>query len=98
MDIEKAIQKQLKAKLNNVIYLMTKQSKWDSDDDDGKDTNKTDKITQQITRKLDKIEAYIQREVGKSIKRRPKDEGISQGQASAVINMVEHLKALIIGK
>jgi len=95
MDVGAPVKKQLLAKLSNVIYSLTKTNNWDDEDDDGKDTNKTDSLVTRLTKKLDKIEAYIQKELGKPEKQRAKDERISQTQAAAILNMIEKLKLLV---
>ena len=95
MDIGAPVQKQLQAKFTNTIYLLTKIDQWDTDDADAKDTNKADKASVRVLRKLNRTETYIQNEIGKPISKRDKDERITQAQAGAIIDMIEQLKGLV---
>ncbi|HVM73297.1 MAG TPA: hypothetical protein VMU13_00230 [Candidatus Paceibacterota bacterium] len=95
MDIGNPVQRQLQAKFANVLFLLNRIDRWDDDDDDGRDTNRADKLNARIIKKLNKIETYIENEVGKPISRRIKDERITQLQAAAILGMIEELKVLL---
>jgi pimeloyl-ACP methyl ester carboxylesterase len=98
MDIGAPVQKQLQAKLANMIYLLTKVDQWDTDDDDVRDTSKTDKVVVRVVRKLGKVETYLQNEIGKPVSKRIKDERITAAQAAAITDMIEELKLLVNAK
>ena len=95
MDIGTPVQRQLQAKLTNVVYLLTKVDQWNADDDDARDMAKADKVSVRVLRKLGKIETYIQNEIGKPVSKRVKDERITSLQAAAIIDMIEELKVLV---
>ena len=98
MDIGNPVQKQLQAKIANIIYLLSKLDQWIDDDDDGRDDNKSDRMSVRALRKLNKIEVWIQKEVGKPVSKKIKDERITSSQAEAIIGMIEELKLLVNSK
>ncbi len=46
-------------------------------------------------RKLNKMETYVQNEIGKPVSKRIKDERVTQSQATAILGMIEELKGLV---
>jgi len=105
MDMGKVTKLQLQAKFTNVQYLLARVDTWDNTDGDN-DQTEIKGILKKLgvragnalaLKKLDKIEAYIQKQVSKPIKRGPNqgDERISPIQAEAIIDMINHLRDLI---
>ncbi|MDO8514338.1 MAG: hypothetical protein Q7S50_02220 [bacterium] len=102
MDMGSKTKRQLTAKFTNVGYMISKLDKWDNEDDDGKETNKTGKLTERIIKKLDKIEQYIKKQLAKS-NPKPKQskvqiERITPAQAEALLDMLSTLKKLVTMK
>ncbi len=95
MDMGSLVKLRLEAKFVNVGYLITKDTKWDTDDDDSAD-NSNDRLKDKIIRKLNRIEAYIENENTKPLpKKPPQVEKITSAEASQLLDMIEELKVLI---
>ena len=94
--------RQLIAKFANVGYMIAKLDKWENEDDDGKETNKTGKLTERIIKKLGKIEQYIKKQLAKSAPKLKQNkvqlERITPAQAEALLDMLSTLKKLVIIK
>ncbi|OGG52840.1 hypothetical protein A3H16_03885 [Candidatus Kaiserbacteria bacterium RIFCSPLOWO2_12_FULL_53_8] len=102
MDMGAKTKRQLIAKFANVGYMIAKLDKWENEDDDGKETNKTGKLTERIIKKLGKIEQYIKKQLAKSAPKLKQNkvqlERITPAQAEALLDMLSTLKKLVIIK
>ncbi len=95
MYIGAKIKRQLVAKLNNVIFILSKSGQWDDVDDDGRD-NKGDAFSARVMKRLDKIVALIQKEVVRpASKSGQNEERISPSQAAGILDMISRLRTLI---
>ena len=106
MDMGKVTKLQLQAKFTNVQYLLARVDTWDNTDGDN-DQAEIKGILKKLgmrvgnalaLKKLDKIEAYVQKQLHKPPVKRGSNQGderISPIQAEAIIDMINHLRDLI---
>lgn len=96
MDMDRSVARQLTAKFTNIEHLLKKDTKWENDeeDNDSGDTRKGEASKARFLRKLDKIDAYINRIVAQPARQKNK-RGITEVQAEAILNMNNYFKTLI---
>ncbi len=97
MDMGATTKRQVIARLSNVEHILTKDAKWETDDDDNDsvDIKKIEKAEDRMLRKLNEVDGYIARILAKPAAKRPLQERMNETQAGTILTMNAHLKTLI---